>query len=1425
MEVITQRLDKRRSLGFAEEGMSCAELVEAFAPLEIDREYVLCAINGVPVARQYWPHVTPKRGTTVIVAIVPGKAGGKKNALALIASIAIAIAAPYAGAALANVAFAGVGGSGLVLGFGFTAGQVFGAAIGLVANMAVGALFKPSTPSISAANASSSAASSSPTYALAGQSNVIDPYGPVRRIFGTHRIYPVVVGRPYTEVYGDDQYLTTLYDIGAGDYEVSDVRIGASHIAYFQNASYFVHRNTKSPNLQWYYGARHDDQYNLLLADGAWHQVDTVVDTGWFTVALIFPTGLAMIRESDGATLANTARFNIEYSDYGVGNWTPVTQAASWSSSRPILSDGSAAIEFGRGELLRDEGVYGNPESTGSSDGLVRATTGRVQVYGYAPGSTSMTMHTVNGMTLLSGAKFDLFGVYYTTLNDVTPTDSEVSFTPPLQVEFVAAMQRASDGDWIEVYRAPAALLVYTGGGNYDVSDQRITQLALTVTVRPLATPLEGARYSIRVRQTAGQGDGRLVYGDMALVGVSSVSASAPAISLRNEHTLLELRVKANDQVSGTLEELSCFAQSYLFVNRGGTWFYETSRNPAWALWEILTGKMNKRPVRAEKLDFMSFRSWADYCDSIHPSTGAARACFDHVVDYYTTIFALAQTVTAAGRATLAPGDGLFRVLIDQPKTTPVQVFTPHNSKAFKGTRTFVEAPHAFRAKFMSEDTWKIEEMIVYNDGYAFGTASVFEQIELPGVTREGQVWCDARYRMAQGIHRQESWSLDVDWENLICTRGDLVHVAHDVPKLGGLPSRIKEVHYNPTSGLATSWELTEPVDLLGTPSAFGFTIRTISGIVHQGQFAAQYSPTHVAPVTAIGGLSVGDLHVWGEMDHITYPFLVATVVPQSDAAATLTLVPYAGDAIFGADSGAIPPYDPVVDDDLATLAPPPIPLVTLFEKIEYTNRRPQLSISFDWRNYVAPTFVVYEVWLTWDLNPSAAPVLIGRTNAPHFEWISARDLVANRNYVGTHYCVQVLGVNSFGAKRTLAETPLTCSTIPGDVTKPAAPPSFELDLKRDTITLAWEHPSDPDIDYYEIRFVPLVAGATFAQSTLLAPQIPYPTRSFDVPARLGTYYIKTVDTSGNRSDEFAAAFTPGENVWQLNVIATWNDQPAGWLGSKNGFAVIGGDLESQSLGLGTYVRRAEYYYKDIYDGGAIFQTRFTSKITAGGVAANSIMATWLPLASADPLAGSVVLDTGGASTIPELIDVYHELRWVTVEGAMSSWTPLASAVPIGFGSANFGAWRRFQVGDYIGRYFQFRLVSEYIGPDAVADVGAVIDDAIIEIDMTDRIDGHYDVACPAGGLHITYAPAFAARPVVSITPDNAVSGDRFTVSNSDRFGFDIKFFNSAGTGVARQFDWLAKGYGAQSAGVIDALVLKGTRKPKAFVSARRIAA
>ena len=80
-------------------------------------------------------------------------------------------------------------------------------------------------------------------------------------------------------------------------------------------------------------------------------------------------------------------------------------------------------------------------------------------------------------------------------------------------------------------------------------------------------------------------------------------------------------------------------------------------------------------------------------------------------------------------------------------------------------------------------------------------------------------------------------------------------------------------------------------------------------------------------------------------------------------------------------------------------------------------------------------------------------------------------------------------------------------------------------------------------------------------------------------------------------------------------------------------------------------------------------------------------------------------------------------------------------------------------------------------------------------------------VASGTGTKSISFGNAFfvgtasllgsnSTLPAIGITAQNMQTGDYFTVSNVSGTGFDVNFFNSSDTGIDRNFNWSAVGYG-----------------------------
>ncbi|MEY2653137.1 MAG: hypothetical protein RLZZ524_164, partial [Pseudomonadota bacterium] len=177
------------------------------------------AVDGQVVPRELWAIAKPKAGTLITLR-AQAEGGDGSNPLAIVATLVLAIVAPYA-----------VGALSLATGMAFTplvAGFIQGAVM-LVGGMVINALFAPPAAKLSDGRAPEV----SPTYSLSGGSNQVRPYGPLPLVLGKHRVFPDLASKPYTEFAGDDQYLIQLFNFGYGSLRLSDFRIGQTPLTSY----------------------------------------------------------------------------------------------------------------------------------------------------------------------------------------------------------------------------------------------------------------------------------------------------------------------------------------------------------------------------------------------------------------------------------------------------------------------------------------------------------------------------------------------------------------------------------------------------------------------------------------------------------------------------------------------------------------------------------------------------------------------------------------------------------------------------------------------------------------------------------------------------------------------------------------------------------------------------------------------------------------------------------------------------------------------------------------------------------------------------------------------------------------------------------------------------------------------------------------
>ena len=176
-------------------------------------------------------------------------------------------------------------------------------------------------------------------------------------------------------------------------------------------------------------------------------------------------------------------------------------------------------------------------------------------------------------------------------------------------------------------------------------------------------------------------------------------------------------------------------------------------------------------------------------------------------------------------------------------------------------------------------------------------------------------------------------------------------------------------------------------------------------------------------------------------------------------------------------------------------------------------------------------------------------------------------------------------------------------------------------------------------------------------------------------------------------------------------------------------------------------------------------------------------------------------MDRDGTVYIPDMIDDRTEPldSWTMFDGRDPGNSSLIYEVSQTdddphSDNAQWSSWTQFLVGEFRARAFRVRVT--LITDDAQC-VGTVSKLKLIA-DVPDRTERGLGINCPSTGITITYDKAFLAAAAIAITGQGMQSGDRYEITNSLPSGFTIRFYNSAGAGITRQFDYFAISHGEQ---------------------------
>jgi len=673
--------------------------------------------------------------------------------------------------------------------------------------------------------------------------------------------------------------------------------------------------------------------------------------------------------------------------------------------------------------------------------------------------------------------------------------------------------------------------------------------------------------------------------------------------------------IQATGQLSGALDEFNCVASTMAKKWNGSTWEWGITSNPAALFRHMLQHPARQTPATDAQIDLTRLQYWSEWCDT-------KEFRYDGTFEAKGSLYDALISVCRVGRAAVTLRDLKYSVVIDEPKTVPVRLFTPRNTWNYRGDMTHERSPHAYRVGFVNADRdWQTEEVVVYDDGYSEANATRIDRVEWPGIVSRSRAWKEGRFHLAQQRLRREVHTIDTDFEHLVCERGDLVALQHDAIAVGLGSARV--VARATSGGTVTTITVDSGLEM-ETGKTYGIRVRrVVSGAQQTDLYALttvaglQTTLTFSSPPLIANAPAVGDLCSFGEWGSETRRLLVRDIQPHKDLSATLMLIDEAT-GVHTADVGTVPAWDPGVTQPKRLPAPVIIDVAS-----------DDLVMSGVGTNYLTPRIIFQTDPISI---PGVQAVVLYRPTGTDGQWLTPLTIEA------TATLIAISGVSSgtdydFRIGRTHPNYLASPMTAVGGVriVGRANPPQGLQNLSLSPVAagtqamLQWDPIKDLDVQYggriiFRHSAWPLDT-ASWGNSTSLGQAINGNQTSIQLPLKPGVYLSRVYDpdglesvTTGIVSDSkqmSALGYTPF-------VGSPLQEHPT-FSGVKENCLVSGGllqlatgnfddvsDVDSlsdwDSGGTG-YAPSAVYHFANVLDFGSVQRARITAvtKVEAQG--------------------------------------------------------------------------------------------------------------------------------------------------------------------------------------------------------------------------------
>lgn len=363
---------------------------------------------------------------------------------------------------------------------------------------------------------------------------------------------------------------------------------------------------------------------------------------------------------------------------------------------------------------------------------------------------------------------------------------------------------------------------------------------------------------------------------------------------------LIGIRALATSQLSGTpnLTFIKERKNVWVWNSIAGEYVQKSANNPAWAAYDMVHQAHRIKDINTnryvfecrgadkELMRYEDFVEWAAWCDQKDLKVNV------EVNQSGELLQVVNKVIAPIGRGMVVRFGTKFGAIYSHVQPA-VQMFGMGNIIAGSFSEEFLKLSDRANAVEVTYTNalagYERDTLTVYSEEYDNDQEQRTAQLTLNGITDYKQAYREAMYQLYCNKYQKRTCTFQANIDSIACTVGDVVLVAHDVPKWAN-SGRIEEVNGN-------VWKL--PVEVAETNKSYRIQYRTVKDTLYTMPCTIVDSKDGWTTIKVNGTLdkestpNVGDIFDLATVDKGSKPFEVKSITRAQDFTRTISCIEY----------------------------------------------------------------------------------------------------------------------------------------------------------------------------------------------------------------------------------------------------------------------------------------------------------------------------------------------------------------------------------------------------------------------------------------------------------------------------------------------------------------------------------------------------